>query len=87
MSKLRQLIWLAAQDAKEGLAGRDTYQYGDLAALVGVETKNWSKTFTAHWEGMIEVFCKLDHESLITASKTRSQQKAANSQQTIAKVD
>lgn len=87
MSKLRQLIWLAAQDAKEGLAGRDTYQYGDLAALVGVETKNWSKTFTAHWEGMIEVFGKLDHESLIAASKTRSQQKATNSQQTIAKVD
>lgn len=36
VERLRQLIWLAAQDVKAELAGRDIYQYGDLAALVGV---------------------------------------------------
>lgn len=87
VERLRQLIWLAAQDTKDGLAGRDMYQYGDLASMVGVEDKNWSKTFTAHWEAMIEIFRKLDRDSLQAVSKARSQQKATNSQQTIAKVD
>ena len=87
MDKLRQLIWLAAQDTKERLAGRDIYQYANLAALVGVETKNWSKTFTAHWEAMIDVFIDLDRDSLISVVKTRSRQKATNLQRTIAKVD
>lgn len=87
VDRLRQLIWLAAQDSKNGLAGRDMYQYCDLASMVGVEDKNWSKTFTAHWEAMIEIFGKLDRDSLQAVSKTRSQQKATNSQQTIAKVD
>ncbi|MBS0877972.1 MULTISPECIES: bacteriophage antitermination protein Q [unclassified Tatumella] len=87
MDKLRQLIWLAAQDTKEGLAGRDIYQYTELAALVGVETKNWSKTFTAHWEAMIDVFTRLDKDSLLAVVETRSRQKATNLQQGIAKVD
>ena len=87
VERLRQLIWLAAQDAKEGLAGRDMYQYGDLAELVGVEDKNWSKTFTTHWEAMLAVFYQLDRDSLIALTKTRSQQKSTFSQQSIAKVD
>jgi len=87
IDRLRQLTWLAAQDAKEGLAGRYVHQYADLAVLVGVDSKNWSKTFTAHWEAMIEIFGKLDRDSLETVSKTRLQQKATNSQPFIAKVD
>jgi len=87
VDRLRQLIWLAAQDAKEELAGRYVHQYSDLAALVGVEDKNWSKTFTTHWKAMIEIFVKLDSDSLQAVSKTRSQQKTTNSQPTIAKVD
>lgn len=43
IDRLRQLIWLAAQDAKAGLAGRDQYQYSDLAEMVGVTPKNWSE--------------------------------------------
>ena len=87
VDRLRQLVWLAAQDAKEQLAGRDPYQYGDLAALVGVEDKNWSKTFTPHWEVMVRLFLYLDRESLSNVAKTRSQHKLINSRQDIAKVD
>ena len=87
VERLRQLIWLAAQDAKAALAGRDQYQYGDLAALVDVEVKNWSKTFTAHWEAMLAVFSQLDRDALLSLTKTRSEQKSTFSQQSIAKVD
>ena len=87
VERLRQLIWLAAQDAKAELAGRDQYQYADLAAMVGVEVKNWSKTFTVHWEAMLAVFGQLDREALLTLTKTRSEQKSTFSQQSIAKVD
>ncbi|HHS9709951.1 TPA: bacteriophage antitermination protein Q [Raoultella planticola] len=87
VDRLRQLIWLAAQDAKAGLAGRDQYQNGDLAAMVDVEVKNWSKTFTAHWEAMLAVFSQLDRDALLSLTKTRSEQKSTFSQQSIAKVD
>lgn len=87
VDRLRQLIWLAAQDAKAELAGRDQYQYGDLAAMVGVEVKNWSKTFTVRWEAMLAVFVKLDREALLALTKTRSEQKTTFSYQSIAKVD
>lgn len=87
VDRLRQLIWLAAQDAKAALAGRDQYQYGDLAALVDVEVKNWSKTFTAHWEAMLAVFSQLDRDALLSLTKTRSEQKSTFSQRSIAKVD
>lgn len=87
VERLRQLIWLAAQDAKAGLAGRDQYQYSDLAAMVDVEVKNWSKTFTTHWETMISVFGQLDRDALLSLTKTRSEQKTTFSQPSIAKVD
>lgn len=87
VERLRQLVWLAAQDAKAELAGRDQYQYGDLATMVGVEVKNWSKTFTVHWEAMLAVFFQLDREALLALTKTRSKQKTTFSQQSIAKVD
>lgn len=87
VDRLRQLIWLAAQDAKARLAGRDQYQYADVAVMVGVEVKNWSKTFTVHWEAMLAVFGQLDREALLALTKTRSEQKTTFSQQSIAKVD
>ena len=87
IDRLRQLIWLAAQDVKAGLAGREMYKYCELAEMVGVEDKNWSKTFTEHWEAMLALFGCLDRESLLVVTKTRSQQKSIFSQQSIAKVD
>nr|DAL51242.1 MAG TPA_asm: antitermination protein Q [Caudoviricetes sp.] len=87
MERLKALIWLAAQDTKAVLSGEDKYQYADLAALVGVKPKNWSETFTAHWELMIAIFKKIDIEALTIVSRSRSQQKSTNSQQGIAKMD
>lgn len=87
VDRLRQLIWLAAQDAKDGLAGRDQYQYGDLAAMVGVTPKNWSETFTARWEAMIGIFNQLDSDALMQVTRSRSQQKATNLDVSLAKLD
>lgn len=85
--RLRQLIWLAAQNAKAELAGRDQYQYGDLAAMVGVTPKNWSETFTDRWEAMIGIFKQLDSEALLQVTRSRSQQKATNLDVSLAKLD
>lgn len=87
VDRLRQLIWLAAQDAKAGLAGRDQYQYSDLAEMVGVTPKNWSETFTARWEAMIGIFSQLDSEALLQVTRSRSQQKATNLDVSLAKLD
>ncbi|MRT50881.1 bacteriophage antitermination protein Q [Raoultella sp. RIT712] len=87
VERLRQLIWLAAQDAKAELAGRDQYQYGDLAAMVGVTPKNWSETFTARWEAMTGIFMVLDSDALLQVTRSRSQQKATNLDLSLAKLD
>lgn len=85
MDRLRQLIWLAAQDAKAGLAGRDEMEHQKLAALVGVSKSTWSESYLPHWQAMREVCFELDRGSLFMVSRSRSQQKATNCQQDIAK--
>lgn len=87
MERLKKLIWLAAQDVKAELAGRDPYQYGDLAALVGVSKTNWSTNYTEHWEAMTNLFISLDTSSLKQVSRSRSQQKATNYQPSIAEMN
>ena len=87
MERLKKLIWLAAQDVKAGLGGRDVYQYNDLAALVGVKPDNWSKNYGDYWRAMCGIFSSMDSEALMLVVRTRSQQKAAFSQQGIAKVN
>ncbi|ELD7994104.1 bacteriophage antitermination protein Q [Citrobacter freundii] len=87
IDRLRQLIWLAAQDVKNELAGRDVYQYADLAGLVGVKPDNWSKNYGDYWRAMCSIFSTLDSDALILVVRTRSQQKTAFSQQGIAKVN
>ncbi|EKP2157323.1 antiterminator, partial [Salmonella enterica] len=78
IDRLRQLIWLAAQDVKAELAGREVYQYKDLAGLVGVTEKNWSETFTRHWLTMRTILMRLDRYSLLMAVRGRSEQVASN---------
>ncbi|MCT9843718.1 bacteriophage antitermination protein Q [Leclercia adecarboxylata ATCC 23216 = NBRC 102595] len=87
MDRLKALIWLAAQDVKEVLVGRDPYQYGDLAALVGVSKTNWSTNYVEHWEAMVRLFTRLDTDSLKQVSRSRSQQKASNYQPSIAEMN
>ncbi|EAX4620409.1 antiterminator [Salmonella enterica subsp. arizonae] len=78
VERLKKLIWLAAQDVKSELAGREVYQYKDLAGLVGVSEKNWSETFTRHWLTMRTIFLRLDQASLLSVSDSRSEQVAFN---------
>lgn len=87
MDRLKALIWLAAQDVKAELGGRDTYEYQKLAELVGVTPKNWSETFTDRWVDMKRTFLRLDSGALLQVTRSRSQQKATNSQPGVAKLD
>lgn len=87
MDRLKALIWLAAQDVKEELAGRDVYQQQDLAALCEVKPDNWSHNYVDYWRTMRAIFRRLDNDSLLCAVRTRSQHKSVNSQQGIAKVN
>lgn len=85
--KLKALIWLAAQDVKEQLSGREVYQYSDLAALLQVKPDNWTHNYRDYWCSMRGIFFTLDRESLISIVRSRSQQKMDFSQQAIAKVN
>ena len=78
LERLKKLIWLAAQDGKAELAGRETYEYQALAELVGVTPKNWSETFTDRWVEMRCIFLRLDSGALLQVTRSRSQQKATN---------
>lgn len=87
MERLKKLIWLAAQDVKAELAGRETYEYQALAELVGVTPKNWSETFTDRWVEMRCIFLRLDSGALLQVTRSRSQQKATNFDRSLAKLD
>lgn len=87
VDRLRQLIWLAAQDVKAELAGRETYEYQALASLVGVTPKNWSETYTDRWVEMRRIFLRLDSGALLQVTRSRSQQKATNFDRSLAKLD
>lgn len=87
MERLKKLVWLAAQDVKAELAGKDVYQHQDLAALCGVKPDNWCHNYAAYWRAMCAIFKRLDGDSLLCTVRTRSQQKATFSQQGIAKVN
>ncbi|MCC4548308.1 bacteriophage antitermination protein Q [Enterobacter hormaechei] len=87
MERLKKLVWLAAQDVKAELAGRETYEYQALASLVGVTPKNWSETFTDRWVEMRSIFLRLDSGALLQVTRSRSQQKATNFDRSLAKLD
>lgn len=85
--KLKTLIWLAAQDVKEQLSGREIYLNEDLAGFVSVAPDNWTHNYRDYWRAMRGVFLSLDRCSLISIVRSRSQQKSAFSQQGVAKVN
>lgn len=87
LERLKKLIWLAAQDVKMELAGRETYEYQKMAELVGVTPKNWSETFTELWIDMRRIFLRLDSGALLQVTRSRSQQKATNFDRSLAKLD
>ena len=85
IDRLRQLIWLAAQDVKAELAVRNTYEYQQLAQLVGVSKPTWTETYLPHWLAMKQAFSRLDNQALLSVSRSRSQQKATNLDVSLAK--
>ncbi|PSZ18147.1 bacteriophage antitermination protein Q [Escherichia sp. 4726-5] len=85
MERLKKLIWLAAQDVKAELAGKDAYEYQALAELAGVAKSTWTETYLPHWLAMRNSFKRLDSGSLMAVTRSRSQQKSTNYQQDIAK--
>ncbi|HDS6883382.1 TPA: antiterminator, partial [Citrobacter freundii] len=60
MERLKKLVWLAAQDVKAELAGKDVYQHQDLAALCGVKPDNWCHNYADYWRSMCAIFKRLD---------------------------
>ncbi len=76
LARLRALIWLAAQDVKSDLSGKDVYQSKNLASQVGVSKTNWSQNYSEHWEFMRDIFSQLDTGALRAVARTRSQQRA-----------
>ncbi|MCE6965128.1 bacteriophage antitermination protein Q [Enterobacter sp. MW07] len=85
MDRLKALIWLAAQDVKAELAGRETYEYQALAELAGVAKSTWTETYLPHWLAMCNSFKRLDSGALISVTRSRSQQKATNLDVSLAK--
>lgn len=85
MERLKKLIWLAAQDVKAELVGKDAYEYQALAELAGVAKSTWTETYLPHWLAMRNSFKRLDSGSLMAVTRSRSQQKSTNYQQDIAK--
>lgn len=85
VDRLRQLIWLAAQNKKAEITGR-----GDLyspASIVGIKPDNWCHNYSDYWQAMMDIYQDLDNQSLLSVSRSRSQQKATFSQQGLAKVN
>lgn len=85
VDRLRQLIWLAAQNKKAEITGR-----GDLyspASMVGIKPDNWCHNYSDYWQAMMDIYQELDNQSLLSVSRSRSQQKATFSQQGLAKVN
>ncbi|ENH5739848.1 antiterminator [Escherichia coli] len=85
MERLKKLIWLAAQDVKAGLVGKDACEYQKLAELVGVAKSTWTETYLPHWLAMRSCFMRLDSGALISVTRSRSQQKATSLHVSLAK--
>ncbi|MZK88018.1 antiterminator [Citrobacter amalonaticus] len=85
MERLKKFIWLAAQDVKAELAGKESYEYQKLAELAGVAKSTWTETYLPHWLAMRDTFKRLDSGALISVTRSRSQQKTTNLDVSLAK--
>nr|WP_279616291.1 bacteriophage antitermination protein Q [Klebsiella michiganensis] len=85
VERLRQLIWLAAQNKKAEITGRgDVYS---PSSMVGIKPDNWCHNYSDYWMTMMDIYQVLDSQALLSVSRSRSQQKATFSQQGLAKVN
>lgn len=65
LQRLKALTWLAAQDVKAEVLGRDIYQSRQLALLVGVTQDNWRQNYATQWLELKLQFTSLDREGLV----------------------
>lgn len=79
MEGLKKLIWLAAQDVKAELAGREAYEYLALAELTGVAKSTWTETYLPHWLAMRSGFKRLVNLSNAITFTTKGDKFARNS--------
>lgn len=85
VERLRQLIWLAAQNKKAEITGKgDVYS---PSSMVGIKPDNWCHNYSDYWQVMMDIYQELDSQALLSVSRSRSQQKATFSQQGLAKVN
>ncbi|EIY5055154.1 antiterminator [Klebsiella variicola] len=84
--RLRDLVWLAAQDVKAELRGKGDrcYKAVQLAGFVGVKPDNWSRNYAPHWSALRACFLALDARGLSQTARTRGRQKATARQSPIA---
>ena len=77
LSRLRALVWLAAQDVKRELRGavECCYQAKELAQIVGVSKSTWSEGFALWWAHLRESYRQLDEEALLNLTKRRAEQR------------
>lgn len=87
LTRLKALVWLAAQDLRSEIMGRETLEYKKLAQLMGITAKAWSDTFTEHWLVLKGIFRQMDSHALKAVSNVRSKQKAGNFQPLLVKAD
>ncbi|WP_410215871.1 bacteriophage antitermination protein Q [Klebsiella variicola] len=85
VDRLRQLIWLAAQNTKQEITGRG-HHYSP-AAMVGIKPDNWCHNYSDYWQVMMDIYQGLDSQALLSVSRSHSQQKATFSQHGLAKVN
>ncbi|EOS8179218.1 bacteriophage antitermination protein Q [Escherichia coli] len=83
--RLKRLIWLAVQDVKSELAGRETYEHQALAVLMGVAKSTWTTTHRPHWLAMRGSAEGLDRDALISVMRVRSRQQSLNLEPYLAK--
>ncbi|EHK8991100.1 antiterminator [Escherichia coli] len=78
LERLKSLMWLAAQDVKAEVNGREIYSVVRLCELVEANPKSWAQTFAPHWAAMRGICLRLDREALHGVNRKRINIKAVN---------
>ncbi|EOE6861928.1 bacteriophage antitermination protein Q [Cronobacter dublinensis] len=87
LTRLRALVWLAAQDVKCELRNgpEGCYKAKELAQMAVVSKSTWSEQYAERWALMRAAFLRLDRTALQAVRKARAEQKKANFNKVIAK--
>jgi len=79
VQRMKGFILMAAADTKNKIHGVDEVSQINLAEVMGVSRSTWSKVYQPHWLKFKAIFERVDNDALCSITRSRSQQKAANS--------